>query len=63
MLYEKIKKLCEEKGIAIYQLEKECGFGNATITKWRESMPKADNLKKVADYFNVSIEYFIDGEG
>ncbi|MCI9134104.1 MAG: helix-turn-helix transcriptional regulator [Lachnospiraceae bacterium] len=36
-----------------------------TFTDWKtgRSNPKIDKLKKLADYFNVSIEYFLKEEG
>lgn len=63
-MLRQIEKCCKEKGISISALEKACGFGNATIRNWDKSMPRVDNLQKVADYFNVPIEYFLeDREG
>lgn len=59
MLFEKISALCKEKGISIARLERECELGNATVRGWKESIPNSVNLKKVADYFGVSIEYFL----
>lgn len=56
MILKIIKKMCKEKEISIHQLEKECGLGNATIRGWEKSSPSVDKLKKVADYFGVSIE-------
>lgn len=58
MLYEKIKSLCKERGIRISKVEKDCNIGNATIRKWDKSVPRIDTLKKVADYFDKSMEYF-----
>ncbi len=60
MLYSKISSLCKDRNISIARLEKECGFGNATIRGWKTSNPNSNNLKKVADYFGVSIEYFLE---
>jgi transcriptional regulator with XRE-family HTH domain len=60
MIFEKISKLASEKGILISSLEKTLGFGNGTIKKWGESSPSVNKLKKVADYFGVSIEYFLE---
>lgn len=60
MLYSKISSLCKDRNISIARLEKECGFGNATIRGWKTSHPNSNNLKKVADYFGVSIEYFLN---
>ncbi len=60
VILDKITALCEKKGISISRLEKECGIGNATITRWDESVPRVDSLKKVADYFGVDIKYFLE---
>lgn len=60
MIFDKIAKLCKEKEISIAGLEKECGLGNATIRGWKESSPSSENLKKVADFFNVPIDYFLN---
>lgn len=63
MIFTKIVELCEKNGVSIAKLEKSCGLGNATIRGWDESTPRIDNLKKVADYFGVSIEYFLEEQG
>ncbi len=60
MIFKKILKLAEERGITISHLEKSLGFGNATIKRWKKSYPRVDRLKKVADYFGVSVEYFLE---
>lgn len=60
MIYEKIKELCREKGISISSLEKELGFSNALISKWSKADPMVSNLKKIADYFEKPIEYFLE---
>lgn len=62
MLYSKISKLCKDRNISVARLEKECGLGNATVRGWKISNPNLSNLKKVADYFGVSIEYFLNEE-
>lgn len=60
MILKRILELAEENNISISCLEKTLGFGNGTIKKWGESSPSVENLKKVADYFGVSIEYFLE---
>ena len=62
LLYFKISNLCKDRNISVARLEKECGLGNATIRGWKTSNPNLNNLKKVADYFGVSIEYFLSEE-
>ncbi|HDP1317309.1 TPA: helix-turn-helix transcriptional regulator [Enterococcus faecalis] len=58
-LYEKIKLLASEKKMSIRQLEETLGFGNGVINRWRKNTPGSDKLKKVADYFNVSVDYLL----
>nr|DAV38358.1 MAG TPA: repressor protein [Caudoviricetes sp.] len=59
MIYDDIEKLAKEKGISISKLENECGLGNKTIRSWKTSSPTIINLQKVANYFDVPIEYFL----
>ena len=58
-LKDRVKQLAERKKISLPQLEQELGFGNGTIVKWDKSTPKADKLKKVAEYFKVSMDYLM----
>ena len=55
--YEIIKELCKERGIAVTALEKELGFGRGSIGKLRNGSTTIERLQKIADFFNVSIEY------
>ncbi len=59
MIYERIAGLCADRGIAVRQLEKAIGLGNGTIGAWREKLPRVDRLKKVADFFGVTVDYFL----
>lgn len=59
-MLEKIEKMCEERGITICALERTLGFGRCTISKWRNSSPSVENLKKVADYLGVSIDDLLE---
>ena len=56
LIFENIRALCWEKRISIARLEKECGLGNATIRGWEHSSPTIENLKRVADYFGVTVD-------
>lgn len=58
-MYLKIKKLCEERNISIYRLEKDLDLSSGIIRKWKNSIPSVDKLNKIAQYFNVPITYFI----
>ena len=63
MIYSNVKKICDERKISIASLERAIGLGYGTISGWRNSSPRVDILKKVTDYFEVSLEYFLDDEG
>ncbi len=60
MLFDRVKELCASKGVTIFKLERELGFANASISRWKTSYPSADRLKKVADYFGVSVDDLLD---
>lgn len=60
MIYSKIKELCKVKGISVYFLEKELGLSIGSISKWKKSIPAVDKLQKIANYFNVPINYFLE---
>ena len=57
-IYSRIKELCKANKITIRKLEETLGFGNSSINKWKGSVsPSIDKVIKVADYFDVSIDY------
>ena len=60
--YETIKSLCKQHSIAVTALEKELGFGRGSIGKLRNGQTSAERLQKIADYFNVSVDYLMTGE-
>lgn len=59
--FERIESLRKSKKLSQGKLEKELGFSNGSISKWKISMPTPDRLQKIADYFDVSIEYLMTG--
>lgn len=61
-LYEEIKMLSEQQKISIRKLEENLGYGNGTIRRWDRQTPGVDKLEKVADYFNVSVDYLLGRE-
>ncbi len=61
-LRDRIRELANSKGLSLPNLESELGFGNGTIVKWDKSSPNTDKLQKVADYFNVSVDYLLGRE-
>ena len=60
--FERIEKLRKEAGLSQGKLEKELGFSNGSISKCKNSNPTYERLQKVANIFNVHIEYLASGE-
>lgn len=60
-MYKKYEKLCNERGVTSYQVSKETGIAQSTLSDWKSgrSNPKVDKLGVLADYFDVPIEYFL----
>ena len=56
MLFDNVVSLCNERNISIARLEKECGLGNATVRGWEHGMPTIGTVKKVADYFGITVD-------
>ena len=56
---EKIKIMAKIKNITVKQLLDEVGLGFNTMSNMKSSMPKADNLAKIADYLNCSVDYLL----
>ena len=63
MLFEKVSMLCQDKNISIAKLERECEMGNGTVRGWKTSSPSIENLKKVADYFGITVDELISDVG
>lgn len=63
LIYKNIRDICREKGVVISQMEEVLNFPRSSICKWDENTPSVIKVKKVADYLNVPIEYFLMEEG
>lgn len=61
-MYEKFAQLVEARGVTTYRVAKDIGLAQTVFSDWKsgKSKPKADKLKKIADYFGVTIEYFLE---
>lgn len=61
-LKSRIRGLCGEHGISVARLEKDLGFANAYISQVNPETIQYSRLRKIAEYFNVSIDYLMTGE-
>ncbi|EJE4049753.1 helix-turn-helix transcriptional regulator, partial [Enterococcus faecalis] len=60
--YEIIKELAKQKKLSIRQLEMNLGYSNGYLAKWRVNTPNSDELSRIADYFDVSVDYLLGRE-
>lgn len=60
-MYNKYAQLRDSHNLTDYRVSKETGIPPATLSDWKNGLykPKADKLLKLAEYFGVSIEYFL----
>ena len=58
-LFEKIKELCQKRGISINSLEETLGYSRNTIYSMKSKKPNAERLQEIADYFNISTDYLL----
>lgn len=56
---ERIKDLARIKGVSVRQILSGAGLGFNTMANMKTSMPKADNLAKIADELGCSVDYLL----
>lgn len=61
-MVDRIKSLCVAHKTNFSNLEKELGFANGSLAKSKEDKISADRVRKIAEYFNVSMEYILIGK-
>lgn len=60
VLYERIKLLCKQRGIMLSTLSEAVGISESLIRKWAyTTSPSIDKVRKIAQYFDVSVDYLI----
>lgn len=60
-MYERYAALRDAKGVTDYRVAEEIGISRTTLHDWGKGRyePKLDKLRKIANYFGVSIEELI----
>lgn len=61
-MYAKYAAIRDDRNLTDYRVAVDTGITKSTFTDWKNgrSKPKVDKLKILADYFGVSIEYFLE---
>lgn len=64
MFYDMINVRCREKGISISKMLIDVGMSKSAATKWKDSTyePSNETLKKIADYFNITVSELLGEE-
>ena len=62
-IVDRIRILCQENGTSITKIEKELGYANGTIGKWRTSKrkPPLEKVLAIAKRLQTTTEYLYDG--
>lgn len=63
MFFDRLKKLCDERGISTYKACTEIGLNRAAVAKWKNgSIPSGSTASKLAEYFGVTTDYLLGKE-
>lgn len=63
-MYSKFVELLQKRKMTPYQVAKATGISQSTLSDWKtgRAKPKADKLLKLAEYFGVTVDYFLKEE-
>lgn len=63
-MYSIFIELLQKFSISAYKVSKDTGISQTTFSNWKSgrSVPKREIMLKLADYFNVSIDYLMTGK-
>ncbi len=63
-MYAVFERLCQERGVTPYKVSQATGISRTTFSDWKKGtyQLKMDKLQKIADYFDVSVEYLQTGK-
>lgn len=63
-MYEVFAKLLDDRGLKAADVCRGTGLPSSFFSEWKrgKSNPKMDKLQKIADFFNVPVEYLVTGK-
>ena len=63
-MYENYQKYRNEKGISNYQVSKDTGVSQATLSNWKnqKTVPNIANLLKIANYLDCTVDDLVRKE-
>lgn len=63
-MYSIFEYLLQKYGVSTYKISKETNIAQSVFSAWKKgvSTPKQDKMKKIADYFGVTVDYLMTGK-
>lgn len=63
-MYKIYARLRDKKHVTDYEVAKQAGLSRSTLSEWKKGslQPSIETLKKLSEYFNVSIDYLVNGD-
>ena len=59
MFYDRFRQICFERDIAPSKVSVDIGLSRSAVTFWKNgSAPRPEILQRIADYFDVPVDYF-----
>lgn len=63
MFFDRLKSLCDEKGISTYKAATDIGLNRSSVNKWKKgATPRGSVAALLASYFGVSVDYLLGNE-
>lgn len=61
-MYERYVELRDKKGVTDYRVALETNIPKSTFSEWKsgQSRPGVEKLYRIAKYFGVNMEYFLE---
>lgn len=63
MFFHNYERLCLARGLPVTTAAEQCGFTRGAASHWAGGrVPSAKSLKRIADFFGVSVQFLLTGE-
>ena len=61
MFWDRFYQLCIKQNTKPNPVAKDLGISSGVLTKWKSGgIPNGETLTKIADYFDVSVDYLLE---
>ena len=61
MFFNRLKQLCDEKGISVYRACTDIGLNRSAVAKWKSGgTPNGTTASKLAEYLGVTTDYLLE---